>query len=308
MGKFNKILLTGINGQVGRALYPKLQSLGEVIAPDRSQLDLSKPKQIREVVQHIKPDLIINPAAYTAVDKAEEEIEIAYAVNALAPATFAEEAHKLDILLVHYSTDYVFDGMGTRPYHETDTPNPLNVYGSTKLAGENAIRTVDGHYLIFRTSWVYSTGRKNFMHTVLRLASEQEQLHIVSDQQGSPTSCLTIAEATLSAIQQWTSDKSGIYNLTNAGSTTWHGFAKAIVHEYNQLRIEKNWPPLKVQSESIQAIMAGEYPTLAQRPKNSCLDNQKLHTNFEIFPEAWPLALAKVISMLPDHHKSLSVS
>lgn len=276
MAKFNKILLTGINGQVGHALLPKLHALGEVIALDRSQLDLSNADLIREIVQQIKPDLIINPAAYTAVDKAESEPELAYAINALAPAIFAEEAAKLDALMVHYSTDYVFDGNKIGAYVETDETNPLSVYGASKLAGEKAIQGVDAAHLIFRTSWVYGTYGKNFLRTILRLAGERESLSIVADQFGAPTSSESIADATIHALQKWEMNKSGIYHMVNAGETSWHGFAHEIIRQYQALQQHNKWPVLSTELEKVVGISTEEYPTPAYRPKNSRLNTGKL--------------------------------
>lgn len=300
MATFNKILLTGINGQVGHALYPKLQKLGEVIALDRNQLDLSKPAQIRKVVQNIQPDLIINPAAYTAVDKAETEPELAYAINGTAPGIFAEEAKKLGALLIHYSTDYVFDGTKTTPYVETDNPNPLNVYGSSKLAGEQAIQAVNSSYLIFRTSWVYGIYGKNFMSTILKLAKERDSLRIVSDQFGSPTSCETISDATILSLQQWQERKSGIYNLTNTGQTNWHGFAQEIINIYTKIIDSKdnNTLALKTKLENVIGITTAEYPTPAYRPANSRMNTEKLQCTFDIQLSNWSDALKIVINNL----------
>lgn len=295
MTTFNKILLTGINGQVGHALYPKLQTLGEVIALDRNQLDLSKPDHIREVVQHIKPDLIINPAAYTAVDKAESEPELAHAINGTAPGILAEEAAKLGALLVHYSTDYVFDGTKTSPYVETDETNPLSVYGTSKLAGEKAIQAVDTPFLIFRTSWVYGAYGKNFMRTILRLAAERDSLNIVADQFGAPTSSDSIANATITALQAWDGTQSGVYHLVNADTTTWHGFAKEIIQQYRALQQEKGWPALLTTKDSIIGIPTTEYPTPAHRPYNSRMNTDKLRLTFDVQLPDWHHALSSVL-------------
>lgn len=299
MAKFNKILLTGINGQVGHALYPKLQALGEVVALDRSQLDLSNPDSIREVVRKIKPDLIINPAAYTAVDKAESEPELALAINGIAPGILAEEAKKLGALLVHYSTDYVFNGEKTTPYVETDETSPLSIYGSSKLAGEQAIQEAGASYLIFRTSWVYGAYGKNFLRTILRLGSEKDSLNIVGDQFGAPTSSDSIADATISALQAWSADKSGIYHLVNHGATSWHGFAQAIVMQYKKLEQKKGWPSLNINVENINAITTADYPTPAHRPGNSRMDSSKLVTNLETSLPEWQTALTHVLEQ-PD--------
>ncbi|GAB7562303.1 dTDP-4-dehydrorhamnose reductase [Methylobacillus methanolivorans] len=298
MTKFNKILLTGINGQVGHALYPKLSVLGEVIALDRGQLDLTNPEAIREVVQRIKPDLIINPAAYTAVDKAESEPELAHAINGIAPGVFAEEAAKLGALLVHYSTDYVFDGKKTSPYVETDETNPLSVYGASKLAGEKAIQAVGAAHLIFRTSWVYGAYGKNFLRTILRLAAERDSLNIVADQFGAPTSSDSIADATIDALQKWDHSKNGIYHLVNAGETSWHGFAQEIVTQYKKISTPTTLQPLLATPSSIIAIETKDYPTAAHRPLNSQLETIKINEIFDVELEHWQSSLEKIIKKL----------
>lgn len=299
MAKYKKILLTGINGQVGHALYPKLQSLGEVIALDRTQLDLSNPDAIRQAVQQHQPDLIVNPAAYTAVDKAESESELAHAINGTAPGVLAEEAIKLKALLVHYSTDYVFDGQKSTPYLETDKTNPLGVYGASKLAGENAIQNVNGQYLIFRTSWVYGSYGKNFLRTVLRLAKERDKLNIVADQFGAPTSSDTIADATIAALENWDGSQSGIYHLVNSGVASWHMFAQTIVEQYSQQINEKNWPSLKASVENIVGIPTEEYPTPAQRPKNSRMSTEKIASKLGVTLPSWQDALFQTLNK-PD--------
>lgn len=298
MAKFKKILLTGINGQVGNALYPKLGSLGEVIAFDRKQLDLADADAIRSLVQSIKPDLIINPAAYTAVDKAESEPDLAYAINATAPGILAQEAAKLGALLVHYSTDYVFDGSKASPYVETDIPNPLGVYGATKLAGEQAILAAGGSHLIFRTSWVYGAYGKNFLRTIIRLATERDHLKIVADQFGSPTSSESISDATISALKNWDESKNGLYHLVNTGETSWHGFAQEIVTRYSELQAEKNWPSLKTTVENVSGIATAEYPTPAKRPANSRMEVAKLANNLGTTLPPWQLALDQILRHL----------
>lgn len=291
--QFHKILLTGTNGQVGHALQRPLTALGDVVALGRDQLDLSKPDDIRRVVAEIKPDIIINPAAYTAVDKAESEPEIAYAINAEAPRVLAEEAAKLDALLVHYSTDYVYDGTKSQPYVETDGTNPLSVYGKSKLAGEDAIRAVGLPHLILRTSWVYGAYGKNFLKTILRLAAEREELRIVADQFGAPTSSDSIARATIAAIGAYSAEgDSGIYHFTNKGETSWYGFTKAIVEAYQYLGGQ---PALKVQSAHIRAITTAEYPTLAARPVNSRLDCSKLKHALGVALPSWQDAMQAVL-------------
>lgn len=297
MAKFNKILLTGINGQVGHALYPKLQAIGEVFALDRSQLDLSNADAIRNAVQHIKPDLIINPAAYTAVDKAEAEPELAHAINGVAPGILAEEAAKLGALLVHYSTDYVFDGSKTSAYVESDETNPVNVYGASKLAGEQAVTAVGGPHLIFRTSWVYGAYGKNFMRTILRLASEKKALRIVSDQHGAPTSSDSIADATIAALEAW-NGSGGVYHLVNSGETSWHGFSQEIIRLYQQIQEARNLPRLKLTVENVDQINTVDYPTPARRPLNSRLATEKLERLISRQLPSWNVALADVINTI----------
>ena len=292
-----KILLTGVHGQVGHALQHKLTQY-EVFALDREQLDLSDVDAIRRVVQAIKPDLIINPAAYTAVDKAETEPDLAYAINAIAPQILAEEASKLNASLVHFSTDYVYDGTKTSAYDETDAVNPISVYGKSKLAGEAAIRLVGLPHLIYRTSWVYGAYGKNFLKTILRLAAERDSLRIVGDQYGAPTSSDSIADAVVALIAIWQPlefSQTGIYHLTNQGSTSWHGFSCEIVNEYNRLASSKQWPPLKVTLDNIVAITTLDYPTPAARPANSHLNNDKLKHVFNITLPSWQLGLQKVM-------------
>lgn len=293
MTQYPTILLTGVNGQVGFALQRTLATLGKVHALDRNQLDLTNPVNIREVVRSIKPDLIVNPAAYTAVDKAESESDLAYAINATAPAILAEEAKSLGIAMVHYSTDYVYDGTKLSPYVESDATNPLSVYGKSKLAGEEAIRATGIPHLILRTSWVYGARGKNFMNTIIRLASEREELRIVADQFGAPTSSRSIAEATMSVLENWSEDKSGVYHLTCARITSWHGFTQAIIEEYNAIQKVRNWPALKV--KNVLPITTAEYPTPTARPTNSKLNCDSLCKTFELNLPEWDLALKQVM-------------
>lgn len=296
MARFGTILLTGVNGQVGHELLHTLSVLGRVVALDRNQLDLSDTGAIRRVMREIRPDLIINPAAYTAVDKAESEPELAFAINAAAPAVLAEEAAELGAMLVHYSTDYVYDGTKSSPYVETDVTNPLNVYGKSKLAGETAIRAVGLPHLILRTSWVYGARGRNFLRTILRLSSEREQLRVVSDQIGAPTWSRTIAESTVSALLNWDENNSGTYHLCCAGYASWHGFAQAIVQEYEALHEARGWPGLKAGAARIEAIATADYPTPAPRPANSMLDCTKFTGTFsEVLPD-WREALAEVLN------------
>jgi dTDP-4-dehydrorhamnose reductase len=295
-----KILLTGVNGQVGHALKAKLAQ-SEVFALSREQLDLTNVHDIRRVVREIKPDLIINPAAYTAVDKAESEPELAYAINAVAPQILAEEAARLNAALIHFSTDYVYDGTQATAYLEEDFTNPVSVYGKSKLAGEAAIRAVGLPNLILRTSWVYGAYGKNFLKTILRLAAERDSLRIVADQFGAPTSSEGIADGVVQLVNIWQpqqENQTGVYHFTNAGSTSWHGFSCEIINEYNKLLSNKNWPALKASVENVVAISTADYPTPAARPANSRLDNTKLKSIFNIELPNWQVGLHQVMQTL----------
>lgn len=299
-----KILITGVNGQVGHALAQVFANDSsperKVFLLDRNQLDLSNKDEIRRIVQEIHPDLIINPAAYTAVDKAETEPELAFAINAFAPQILAEEAAKIGSKIIHFSTDYVYNGTKPTWYVEDDNTDPLGVYGQSKLAGENAIRAVGLPHLIFRTSWVYGAYGKNFLNTILRLSKEREELRIVSDQIGAPTSSASIADATFNAINVWDNDLSGVYHLVNAGETSWHGFAKAIVEEYSHLQKVNAWPELKVKAANIHGITTKEFPTPAKRPTNSKLNCNKLERDLSIELSNWRFALvAELLKLKP---------
>lgn len=282
-----KILLTGKNGQVGWELQRSLASFGQVVATDSKELDLADPDAIRRTVRSIAPDIIINPAAYTAVDKAESDAARAMAVNGIAPGILAEESLRLGALLIHYSTDYVFDGSKAAPYTEDDAPNPQSVYGSTKLAGEQAIRASGCKHLILRTSWVYGVHGGNFVKTILRLAKERNELRIVADQFGAPTWARDIAEATASALSFWQNsdrdgDLSGLYHLTAAGRTSWHQYAEEIVRLARQYE-----PALASKALAIHPIATHEYPVPAKRPSNSVLANDKIREAFGIVLPEW---------------------
>ena len=295
-----KILLTGVNGQVGHALKTTLAEY-ELVALSREQLDLTKIHDIRRVVREIKPSVIINPAAYTAVDKAESESEQAFAINATAPQILAEEAARLGAALIHFSTDYVYDGTKNIPYIENDKVNPVSVYGISKLAGEDAIRAVGLPHLVLRTSWVYGGYGKNFLKTILRLAAELDSLRIVGDQVGAPTSSKSIADATLQLMNVWQpaqEDQSGIYHFTNTGETSWHAFSCEIMNEYNALMAYKHWPALKASVENIVAITTADYPTPAARPANSRLNNAKLKQVFDVKLPTWQQGLQQVMQSL----------
>lgn len=278
-----RILLTGINGQVGWELQRALAPLGEVVANDRSRLDLTDGDGIRRVVREVAPTHIVNPAAYTAVDKAETEIKPAMHINGTVPGIFAEEARRIGALLVHYSTDYVFPGAGERPYRENDPVGPLNVYGRSKLAGEQAIQASGCRHLIFRTSWVYGLRGGNFLRTMLRLGAEREELRIVGDQIGAPTWSRMIAETTALALARHR-DQQGIYHLSAGGETSWHNFAAEIfAHAHAAGQLAK--PP------RLDRIASADYPTPATRPKNSRLDGSRLREDFGLVQPDWRDAL-----------------
>ncbi|QDQ27430.1 dTDP-4-dehydrorhamnose reductase [Chitinimonas arctica] len=289
----HNILLTGVNGQVGFELRRSLQGLGHVHATDREQLDLCDPAAIRDMVRALKPTLIVNPAAYTAVDKAETDQAAADAINATAPAILAEEAKRLGIPLIHYSTDYVYSGEGSAPWRETDPVAPTNVYGASKLAGEEAIRASGCQHLILRTSWVYGAHGKNFLLTMLKLGRERDALNIVADQIGAPTWSRSIADITahiVAARPDWQA-VSGIYHLVNGGETSWHGFAEAIF-KLAAARGEKV-------PASLSGIATEAYPTPAKRPKNSRLTLDKLRDTFGLVPPSWDTALELCLDEVP---------
>lgn len=291
-----RILLVGKNGQVGWELQRTLASLGEVFAVDRQGMDLTDPDSIRRVIRDHRPHLIVNAAAYTAVDKAESEKDIATAINGTAPGIMAEEAKRLGIALVHYSTDYVFDGAKTQPYVEDDPVNPLGVYGASKLAGERAIQASGVQHLIFRTSWVYGARGKNFLLTMLRLSKERDELRVVADQVGAPTWSRMIAEMTgqvLACIAMpdlrkglSMSDVSGVYHLTGAGVTSWFGFTQAILENVMDRTIgDASALPPKL--PRLVPITTSDYPTPASRPKNSQMSNAKLASVFGLVSPSW---------------------
>lgn len=292
------ILLTGVNGQVGCELQQTLAPLGRVISVTREQLDLTNRDAIRHAIRQNKPSVIVNPAAYTAVDKAETEPELAFAVNAAAPRVMAEEAARLDAILIHYSTDYVFDGSKTSPYTETDATNPLGVYGRSKLMGEEAIRSAGVQHFILRTGWVYGPRGRNFLRTIIKLAQERDELKIVTDQIGAPTSSRAIANASAVMLSDWQAEKSGTYHLTCTGEVSWHGFAQAILRFYEAHRAGQGWPPLRVQADALQAITTAEYPTSAARPAYSVLNNAKILMGFHISMPLWSEALSAVMREL----------
>jgi dTDP-4-dehydrorhamnose reductase len=285
-----RILVTGINGQVGSALLEPLALLGTVLATDRTSLDLSRPNNIPAVLDQLYPDFIVNPAAYTAVDQAEDEQELAYRVNAEAPRQIALWAANHHVPVVHFSTDYVFDGSGNRPWREDDRTNPLSVYGASKRAGEIAVQEAGGVHLVVRTSWIFASRGRNFLNTIVRLARQGGELRIVADQIGAPTSARSIAEglmsifggqsANIASIRQRLRAAEGIVHLTSSGQSSWHGFAVAIVDGLRDRGIH-------VPVTGVTAIRTKDFPTRAVRPLNSRLDTGRLKAAFDVQLPDW---------------------
>jgi len=293
-----RILVTGVTGQIGGALARRLQRLGTVIPADRTALDFTKLDSLTNGLDDLAPDFIINPAAYTAVDKAEDEPELANRVNAQAPGVLARWANERNVPLIHFSTDYVYDGHGERPWREDDETQPLSVYGLSKLAGENEVRSSGCCFLVVRTSWIYAAAGKNFLRTIARLARERKELRVVADQIGAPTSAAVIAEAVaamltngLERFRNRRDRANGLVHLAASGETSWHGFACAIAEGLKALGV-----PLAV--ADIVPIPTSEYPTRAKRPHNSRLDITRLRTVFHIEPPHWQAALAPELDEL----------
>jgi dTDP-4-dehydrorhamnose reductase len=311
-----EILLTGVNGQVGYELGALLPQVGRVTSLTRQQLDLSKPDEIRRVVRTFKPNLIVNPAAYTAVDKAESDEQTARDINARAPEVFAEEAKRIGTLLVHFSTDYVFDGAKNSPYSEDDPKNPQNVYGRTKLEGERAIQASGAAHLIFRTAWVYGPRGRNFLLTILRLATQREELKIVNDQFGAPTSSHEIARATAKLLEgifagshnpSSLAHTSGVYHMTAAGETTWYEFATSTLERATNTNRELPWLAAATNNSPFMArrvlpIPTKDYPTPARRPAYSVLSNAKLANQFHVQLPHWQSQLDSVFSYHLEFH------
>lgn len=285
-----RILIIGQNGQVSQALQSRLAAMGELIVLGSNQLDMARTDHIRAPIDALRPDLIINAAAHTAVDQAESEAQRAFAINATAPGVLARAALELGVPLLHYSTDYVFDGRKPEPYTEDDAPNPLSVYGRSKLAGEEAIREAGGQHLILRTSWVYSNAGRNFLLTMQRLLREKPHLRVVADQIGAPTWAGTIADSTASLIERWQARRCGAwgtYHLTAQGQTSWFGFAQAIgehlVEQHNPCAV-------------LEPIPSSEYPTPAPRPLNSRLDCTRLLREWGVSQPDWRSALQQCLA------------
>lgn len=300
-----KILLFGRDGQVGWELQRSLAPLGELVALDFDSAhnpsvnghvlagDFSQPESLRQTVRLVQPDVIVNAAAHTAVDKAESEPDLAYAINATSVGVLAQEAAALGAALVHYSTDYVFDGNGERPWVETDTPAPLNVYGQTKLEGEQLVQQNCPRHLIFRTSWVYAARGGNFAKTMLRLGQERDSLSVINDQHGAPTGAELLADVTAHAIRQLNRDAAcvGLYHLVAGGETTWHGYARFVLETARQTGVA-----VKVLPDAIAPVPTGAFPTPARRPHNSRLDTSKLQRTFELTLPFWQLGVRRMIN------------
>lgn len=301
-----RILVTGVSGQVGHELARLLVREGEVIAADRSMLDLAgDPQALRDALGRLAPDLIVNPAAYTAVDRAETEEPLARAINAIAPGVLAEFAAARGLPIIHFSTDYVFDGTASGPYREDDPCAPVSAYGRTKRDGELAVEAAGGRHYILRTSWVYSLRGKNFLATMARLAGERPELRVVDDQIGAPTTSVAIAHGTQSLVEQLIRGASvapGVYHMTCAGQTSWCGFARAIVKRLPQVRGALGMPDSPLPPPTVTAITTAEFPTPARRPANSVLSNDKLLREAGIALPAWEHALDDLLAVNRTGH------
>lgn len=292
-----RILLLGKNGQVGWELQRSLAILGEVVACDFDsagdlRADFTDPESLGPLIRRVQPDAIVNAAAHTAVDKAETEPELAETINATAPGVIGREAAAIDAAVIHYSTDYVFDGSGEQPRDEAAATRPLSVYGHTKLAGEGAVRESGCRHVILRTSWVYAARGHNFIRTMLRLAAEREELRVIDDQFGAPTGADLLADVTATVLRRFAVDSSvgGIYHCVAAGETSWHGFARFII---DWARV--HGLPVKVASERILPVPTTEYPTPARRPRNSRLDTTKLRKTFDLVLPPWQHGVERML-------------
>jgi dTDP-4-dehydrorhamnose reductase len=293
-----RILLTGMNGQLGFELRRALAPLGEVVAVGQADCDLADADALRTLVRRVAPGVIVNPAAYTAVDRAESDEATARAVNAVAPGVLGEEAARLGALVVHYSTDYVFDGRKDGAYTEDDAPAPQSVYGSTKLAGERALAAATAHHLILRTSWVVGAHGGNFAKTMLRLAAERDQLKVVADQFGAPTSAALLADVTAQLVGQYrradgASFPYGTYHVCASGATSWHEYARFVVRAALDAGKE-----LKATPDSVLPLATAEYPTPARRPANSRLDTARLRDTFGLYLPPWQDGVRHVLAQL----------
>jgi dTDP-4-dehydrorhamnose reductase len=292
-----KILLLGKGGQVGWELQRSLAPLGELVALDFDSTglcgDFTRPQGLAETVRQVRPDLIVNAAAHTAVDKAESEPELARIINARAPGVLAEEAQKLGAWLVHYSTDYVFDGSGSRPWVEGDAPLPLNVYGETKLEGEQLIARHCERHLIFRTSWVYGARGANFARTMLRLAQERERLTVIDDQFGAPTGADLLADVTAHAVRQVMGrpEGAGLYHLVASGETNWHDYAKLVIAS-----VKRSQSAIKIKASSIDPVPTSAFPTPARRPHNSRLDTTRVQAAFGLTLPPWQHGVERMLA------------
>jgi len=295
---YNTILLFGSNGQIGHELIKTLDKLGEVIQLSRKDVDFEDTDKLRYVINNIQPTIIVNAAAYTAVEQAEFDLRTAHTVNATAPKILAEEAQKIGSILVQYSTDYVFDGKKQSSYHENDSPNPQSVYGATKLAGENNVMQSCKKHLIFRTSWVFGMHGNNFLKTILRLAAQQKNLRIVSDQTGVPTSAALVETMTariLNKISDANSDEDcwGLYHLTSKGKTSWYGYASYVISQALSLGFTLTASP-----ETLIPITTADYPLSVNRPANSCLDTEKICLYFNFDLPDWKIEVNKMLNSL----------
>lgn len=297
MAPMLRILVTGKTGQLGHALVPALTACGDVVAVGHDECDLTDERAIARTVRTIRPDIIVNAAAYTAVDKAESDRANAFVVNAQAPGILADLANESGAVLIHYSTDYVFDGRKPEPYCENDETAPLSVYGASKRAGEVAVQTKILEHVILRTSWVFSTHGNNFLKTMLRLACEREELNVVSDQIGAPTSAQLLARGTVAVVQRILRDKRkvtyGTYHFTAKGATSWHGYASFVISEAQRLGM-----PVRVTQDAIKPIPARAYPTSAIRPANSQLDTGKFRSEFAFDLAPWQEGILEVLAEL----------
>ncbi|MBS0315650.1 MAG: dTDP-4-dehydrorhamnose reductase [Proteobacteria bacterium] len=296
-----KILLFGKDGQLGWELQRSLAPLGELVALGHGgsalhaelHADFSRPEALARTIEAVRPQVVVNAAAYTAVDKAESEPELARSVNAVAPGVLAAAAARIGALLVHYSTDYVFDGSGSRPWRESDATGPLSVYGAAKLEGERLIQAAGPQHLIFRTSWVYAARGGNFAKTMLRLAKERERLTVIDDQFGAPTGAELLADVTAHAVFATLRDpaKAGLYHLAAAGETSWHGYARFVLAEAQAAGVA-----LKAGPDAVEPVLTSAFPTAAKRPANSRLDTAKLHEAFGLRMPDWQVGVARMLA------------